>query len=108
MLSKRNRGEGQREREKDGLDDCLHGLSPVGMILLLALTQLSVVLRRPKGDGRYFVVRQVLMSGHIGSGNAEFGDLRKAHPALCSRTRRRQIEEWPNRKVGRQPPEVVL
>jgi hypothetical protein len=48
------------------------------------------------------------MSGHIGSGNSEPGDLRKAMDALSGRTRRGQIEEWPNRKIGRQPLEVGL
>src|ERR1039458_3338118 len=108
MLGERNRGENQREREDQRLCDGLHGLSPVWVVFLSVLTQLCSELRQPKGQGRYFVVGQVFMSGHIGSGNSEPGDLRKAMDALGGRTRRGQIEEWPNRKIGRQPLEVSL
>jgi len=48
------------------------------------------------------------MPGHIGSWNAKLGNLRKAIDAHGGRTGRRQIEEWTNRKIGRQPLETRL
>jgi len=48
------------------------------------------------------------MSGHVGSGNAELCDLRKTNSPILSRTRRRQIKEWANCKIGRQPFEPRL
>ena len=54
------------------------------------------------------LVGQVLMSGHIGSGDSEFGNLCEALDSRSVGTRGWEIEEGTNRKIGRKAFEVGL
>jgi hypothetical protein len=58
---------------------------------LFVLVRLYDVLRQPQADGCDFVIGQVFMPGHIGSGDSEFDDLCQAIPALGSRNCRLEI-----------------
>jgi hypothetical protein len=51
-------------------------------VFLSVLTQLSDALRQPKGEGCDFVVGEVFVSGHIGSGDSEFDNVREAISSL--------------------------
>jgi len=50
--------------------------------VLSVLDRWCDALRQPYADGRDLVIGQVLVSGHIGSGDSELGHLRDAIDAL--------------------------
>src|ERR1035438_9850013 len=72
MLRKRGRDNREWDGKKKDLCVALHGSSPDCNAFLWFWARLRDGLRQPKGDGRYLVVGQVFMSGHIGSGNTKF------------------------------------
>ena len=54
------------------------------------------------------MIGQVFMSGHVGSGNAEFSNLRQPIHAQRKRTRQWNIKEGSDPKIGGKPSETGL